>query len=113
MRKITLLLSGFLLIVITVNAQELEPRGLTNLPLGTNFMVGGYAFAGGNILFDPALPLEDTKAQLHTIVGAYVRAINFFGLSSKVDAVLAYGIGEWEGIYTGIDTTTDIGRAHV
>ena len=106
MRKIVLLLSGILLLVITVNAQDLEPRGLTNLPLGTSFMVGGYAFAGGNILFDPALPLEDTKAQLHTIVGAYVRSINFFGLSSKVDAVLAYGIGEWEGIYTGIDTTT-------
>ena len=106
MRKITLLLSGFLLIVITVNAQELEPRGLTNLPLGTNFMVGGYAFAGGNILFDPALPIEDTKAQIHAFVGAYVRSINFFGMSGKVDALLSYGIGDWEGIYTGIDTTT-------
>lgn len=106
MKKIALLLSNFILLAIIVNAQELEPRGLTNIPLGTNYLVAGYSFSGGNILFDPALPLEDTNARLNTFVGAYVRSINFFGLSSKVDAVLAYGIGDWTGLYTGIDTTT-------
>ena len=92
--------------VIKTYAQELEPRSLTNLPVGTNFVVAGYGFAAGNILFDPALPLEDAKAQLNTLVVAYVRSINFFRLSGKVDAVLPYGFGEWTGVLTGIDTTT-------
>jgi len=34
-------------------AQELEPRLLTNLPVGMNFALVGYGYANGNILFDP------------------------------------------------------------
>jgi len=71
-----------------------------------NFAVVGYAYTQGNLLFDPALPLEDTEANLHTFVGAFVRSINFFGLSGKIDAVIPYGIGDWTGIYTGTDTAT-------
>lgn len=88
------------------HAQELEPRALTNIPVGMNFAFAGYAFGNGNILFDSSLPLEDTKANLHTAVIAYLRSINLFGLSAKVDAVVPYGIGDWTGIYTGIDTAT-------
>jgi len=86
--------------------QELEPRALTNLPVGMNFAVVGYGFASGNILFDPGLPLEDATANFHSIIGAYARAINFFGLSGKVDVIVPYGIGKWSGVFTGIDTAT-------
>jgi hypothetical protein len=71
-----------------------------------NFAVGRYVYIQGNLLFDPALPLEDTEAKLHTFVAAFARSINFFGLSGKIDAVIPYGIGDWTGIYTGIDTAT-------
>jgi hypothetical protein len=87
-------------------AQELEPRSLTNLPLGTNFAVAGYQYTSGNLLFDPTAPLEDVQARLNSFVLAYARSINLFGLSAKVDAVLPYGIGNWDGLYTGIDTAT-------
>ena len=106
MKKTSLILVLIIFSCTFGQAQELEPRGLTNLPLNTNYFVVGYGYASGNILFDQSLPLDDTKAQLNTIVGAYVRSINFFGLSSKVDAVVAYGIGNWNGVFTGIDTTT-------
>ena len=75
------LLTYFTLSSSLSNAQELEPRALTNIPVGMNFALAGYAYAQGNLLFDPALPLEDTEAKLHSIIGAYVRSINFFGLS--------------------------------
>jgi len=88
----------------TVRAQELEPRLLTNVPVGTNFVVAGYAFARGNILLDPALPIEDLNANLHTFIGAYVRAINVFGLSGKVDAVVPFAAGDWTGRLEGLDT---------
>ena len=102
---------GIFLFISTIRlndvfSQELEPRALTNLPVGTNFVLGGYVFSQGNLLFDPALPLEDTKANLHGFVAAYARSINFFGLSGKVDAIIPYGIGDWTGVFTGIDTAT-------
>jgi len=91
---------------LNIYAQELEPRSLTNIPLGTNFVLAGYGYVQGNVLFDPALPLDDTQANLNTIVGAYARSVNIFGFSGKVDVVLPYGIGDWTGVFTGVDTAT-------
>ena len=90
----------------SVYSQELEPRALTNIPVGMNFAFAGYAYSQGNLLFDPALPLEDTDAKLHMLIGAYARSINFFGLSGKMDLIVPYGIGDWTGRFTGIDTAT-------
>lgn len=87
-------------------AQELEPRSLTNLPVGTNFVALGYSYTQGEILLDPAIPIEDLDANLNTFVGAYVRSINFFGLSSKLDVILPYAFGYWTGRVSGIDSAT-------
>jgi hypothetical protein len=78
-------------------SQELEPRAMNNLPIGTNFLIGGYGYAQGNILLDPAIPIEDLNSNLHTGFVAYVRSFNFFGLSAKVDAVVPYAMVDWEG----------------
>ena len=84
-----------------LQAQELEPRALTNLPVKTNFFVAGYAYADGNILMDPALPIDDFNGKLHTMVFAYARAINIFGKSGKIDIGLPVGGGDWKGIFDG------------
>lgn len=102
--SILIILVGIL--SISSFAQELEPRGLTNVPVGMNFALAGYGYAQGNILLDPAVPIEDLNGKVHTIIGAYVHAINLFGLSGKVDIVAPYAIGNWDGKLTGIDTTT-------
>ncbi len=90
----------------TSYSQELEPRSLTNVPVKTNFATLVYNYAAGNILYDQALPLEDVQAKTNTFVGAYVRSLNFFGMGAKCNVILPYAIGNWEGIYQGIDTTT-------
>lgn len=87
------------------HAQELEPRALTNVPVGTNFVALGYAYARGNILLDPAIPIDDLDSKLHTFVGAYVRAIDLFGLSGKLDLLVPFAAGDWEGVLEGVDTT--------
>lgn len=87
----------------TIQAQELEPRSLVNLPVGTNFIVAGYAYGQGNILLDPSIPIEDFDGKLNTFVAAYLRSINFFGLSGKVDIILPYGAGDWNYNYQGED----------
>ena len=96
-------LISLIVLNITVYAQELEPRAMSNLPVGTNFIVAGYGFAGGNILMDPALPIEDLDAKMHTFIAAYVRSFNFFGMSAKFDAVLPYATGDWYYKYQGIN----------
>ena len=85
--------------------QELEPRALTNVPVGTDFVALGYGYAQGNIFLDPAIPAEDLDSQLQTFVGARARAIDFFGLSSKLDLMVPFAAGDWEGVLEGVDTT--------
>jgi len=89
----------FQLSFVLVNAsfsQELEPRNLTNIPIGVNALVGGYVYSSGNILLDPAVPIENLKSNLHTFVFGYLRTINLFGLSSKFDVVVPLAFGDWD-----------------
>jgi hypothetical protein len=74
------------------------------VPVGTNFVALGYGYAQGNILLDPAIPVEDLDSKIHTFVGAYVRAIDFFGLSSKIDLLVPFAAGDWAGELAGVDT---------
>ena len=81
----------------SLHAQELEPRSLTNIPTGMNFGVVGYAWSQGNILLDPALSIEDLHANVHGLGAGYLRSINVFGKSGKIDAVLPFAAGDWSG----------------
>jgi len=85
------------LISFIAAAQELEPRAINNLPVGTNFVIGGYSYAQGNLLLDPALPIKDLNSNFHSGLLAYVRSIRFFDLSAKVDVVIPYVLGDWQG----------------
>lgn len=86
--------------------QNLEPRAFTSLPVGMNFAFAGYGYAQGNVLFDPALPLENTEAKLNTLVFGYLRSIKLFGKAGKIDVLVPYGFGNWTGVYQGIDSAT-------
>ena len=104
-RTWVLLAAGSALVVGPADAQELEPRAFSNVPVGTSFGVAAYGFMAGNVLFDPVLPAEDIHADMHSLAVAYVRAIDFFGLSSKVDVLVPVVSGHWDGLYEGVDTT--------
>lgn len=106
-RYIQLIVFIILLILISpVAAQDLEPRSLTNVPVGMNFGILGYGYSQGNILLDPALPIEDLNADVHAFVAGYVRAINFFGMAGKIDVLVPFATGNWQGNYEGNDTST-------
>ena len=47
-------------------AQELEPRRWSHLPVGINFAALAYAYTDGNIFLDPAVLVEDAQAEIHT-----------------------------------------------
>ena len=53
-------------------------------------MIGGYVYTEGTLGTDPSVPLEDTEATFHTAVLAYVRSLDVWGRSGKVDLILPY-----------------------
>ena len=81
-----LLLSG----VAPVSAQELEPRTYTNIPIGLNYIVAGYNFSSGGVLFDPAIPIENANIKTHGTLIAYARSVKIGAMSGKVDVILPY-----------------------
>jgi hypothetical protein len=100
-------LLAFLFSAFPIMGQDLEPRSLSNAPVGVNIFVTGYGYSAGNILFDPSVPIEDAKARVHRTVAAYVRTIDFFGLSGKVDLVVPFVIdSHWEGLVDGQPANT-------
>lgn len=102
-----IIFGGFFLPFNSIS-QELEPRSLTNVPVGMNFVLVGYGYANGNILLDPSVPIEDLDAKLNTVIGAYVRSISLFGLAGKVDVIVPWASGYWDGYYDGIDTNRSV-----
>lgn len=93
------------------DAQDLEPRAFSPAPTGLNIAALGYGYSFGNVLLDPAIPVTDGEAKLSTVVGAYVRTIDVFGLSGKIDAIIPWAAyGKWKGLVEGVpDSTTRTG----
>lgn len=111
-----ILLLGINSMISTISAQELEPRSLTNLPQRLNFFGIGYAYASGNTLLDPSLPLDDFNGTINSVLFAYVRSINFFGKSGKFDAILPIAGGDYSGVFQEVgftDSYTGIGDLRV
>ena len=79
-----------LLRISPVYAQELEPRAYSNIPIGLNFVLAGYTYTGGGVLFDPAIPLKNANIKIHGSVLAYARSIKIGGMSGKIDMILPY-----------------------
>jgi hypothetical protein len=105
-RLFTLCIFGPLLAAQSVCAQELEPRRWTHLPVGVNFMGFGYAYTDADIAFDPSLQIEDARGDIHTAVFSYVRTLDVFGKSGRIDVLLPYSNGRWEGLLEGSPAST-------
>ena len=77
-------------LALPLAAQDIEPRAYSNAPIGTNFLVAGYARTEGGLAFDPSLPISDPELEVQSAVLGYARVIDIAGQSSKVDLILPY-----------------------
>jgi hypothetical protein len=91
----------FLSKVSLLSGQDLEPRAYTNIPKGLNFIVAGYAYSAGGVLFDPAVPLDNANILIHGTVFAFARSIKVGRMSGKIDMILPYawlsGTADFQG----------------
>jgi hypothetical protein len=89
-------------------AQQLEPRAYSNVPVGLNFFIAGYAYSSGGLATDPALPLDNAKLDIHAPFVAYARAFDAWGKSAKFDAVLASACLSGTAESNGVPVARDI-----
>ena len=87
---LALFLTAIICFPISAGAQSLEPRAYSNLPIGMNFLIAGYAYQQGDVLLDPSLPLKDVNMQIHSAVLAYARSLDLFGKSGRIDLLVPY-----------------------
>ncbi len=85
-------------------AQDLEPRRWSHLPTGLNVFGVGAASTNGDIFFDPVLLAEDVTFDLYGVGAVYLRTVEFFGKSGRVDFSLPYASGRWQGLVDGEPT---------
>lgn len=103
-----LVTTSFISLILNFNsaAQLLEPRLLTNLPIGTNFIAAGYSYATGKLLLDPAIPIDDDlTGKLHGGFIGYVRSIRLFNASGKFGLSVPFASGNWNVATQGSDST--------
>ena len=66
-----------------------------------NFVLAGYAYTAGGVLFDPAVPLENANIKIHGTVLAYARSVKIGRMSGKVDMIIPYawlsGTADFQG----------------
>ncbi len=72
----------------SASATDIEPRAYSNIPIGLNFLLAGYGYTKGNVTFAPSVPIENGKMDIHSTALAYVRSLDFWGRSGKVDIII-------------------------
>jgi outer membrane putative beta-barrel porin/alpha-amylase len=81
-------------VVATVPAvaygQSLEPRAYSNIPAGLNFALAGYLYTQGSVGTDASLPIKDFTVRTNGPIVAYVRTLDVWGQSGKVDLIVPY-----------------------
>ena len=82
-------------------AQELEPNAYSASPTGVNLLLVAYNHSGGDVTFDPALPIEDASARINSGVIGYGRTFGLGGRLAQAAIGLPYSVGRLEGLYLG------------
>ena len=76
------------IVTSSASATDMDPRAYSNIPTGLNFLLAGYVNTKGSVAFAPSLPIHNAKLESHTALLAYVRSLDFWGKSGKVDVII-------------------------
>lgn len=88
-----------------VHAQDLEPRAYSNAPVGMNFLLAGYRYSDGALIFDTSLPVTDANARVDMGFIGYVRTLGIAGKSAKAGVLLPYAGLDADGYVEGVFRT--------
>src|SRR5215831_12877738 len=98
------LVAVLVLFSVPAKAQELEPRAYAASPVGANFILVGYGYTWGPIVFDPSVPIADVSAKVHFIPLGYGRTFGLVGKQALVTAALPFVVGHVRGTVMEADS---------
>lgn len=94
----------FLVLRVYVSAaQDLAPRAYLITPIHSNAITVTYSNYRGDLLFDGAVPITGSTANVDTFVVTYTHSLHVFGRSANFSAGLPYGVGNFRGKVTGTE----------
>ena len=110
------LLAALLLAPALAAAQSLEPRAYSNLPVGLNILLVGYAYSEGELAFDATVPLDNGETHVHAVPIGYVRSLDVLGKAGSIGLVVPLvhltaratldGVGETQRKVSGLGDPT-------
>src|SRR5262249_36144174 len=71
-------------------AQDLEPRAYSASPVGTNFVLVGYAHQTGSVFVDPTVPIDDVEVSLNAATLGYGHTFGLAGRQASVAFLAPY-----------------------
>src|SRR5512141_827966 len=92
-----------LLLTCLVSAQEMQPRAYLPAPVGLSFAGISYARNGGSLLFDPSLPVEDSRVSAHVPTFSLGGSFGVLGRSSQVLVAMPYVVADLTGRFAGTE----------
>ena len=84
-------------------AQDLAPRAYLITPVHSNALTLTYSNIRGDLLFDGAVPITGSTANVGTFVLTYTHSLHVFGRSANVSASFPYGVGHFRGNVNGTE----------
>lgn len=97
----------WLVLCSAIQAQELEPRRWSHVPIDTNYLAVAYGNTRGDIFLDPVLRVEDGTVSVHTALASYLRSFDLAGKTARFDIRLPYQKARWEGLLDGEPASVD------
>lgn len=94
-------------------AQDIEPRVMSAAPAGTSIAGLTLSYSSGELLFDRTIPVKEVDGKITVLAPSYSRYLNFFGVTSRIDAVIPFVHGDWEGALVGEDGERSVSRSGI
>ncbi len=96
----------FLLLMGSIQAQDLDPRAYARVPVGMTFITAGFVYSAGSVVSDPAVPIQDLEADVESpMLGAGISR-DLFGLTSQFFAAIPFIWAQAEGKVLGEEKST-------
>jgi len=89
-------------------AQELTPRFYWPTPKGITVAVAGYAYATGDVLFDPSIPLYGVDSKVNAAVLAGMHTFSLWGRTSTILVEQPYSWGTTTGVIVDTPARGDV-----
>jgi hypothetical protein len=90
--------------VAELHGQDLTPRAYVLTPTGSHAIILSTSFNAGEVVVDPAAPIDNAKGSFQVPALGYYESFNFLGRSANITAIVPYARGNFSADIEGVST---------